>query len=139
MRAARRSIHGLSQRLLGWMGDRTSPVEIELLKRIMDGQASCLVCVLLAAGIIFVVKFIQARAEAVAKHEGRVFLDWKEPVDGGAVASYKIERRGRVIGRIFPACRHHSRTPKVIQDIMARPRLGAGLRKSGRGTKPGSV
>ena len=30
--------------------------------------------------------------------EGWVFLDWKKPVDGGAVASYKIERRERPSG-----------------------------------------
>ena len=30
--------------------------------------------------------------------EGWVFLDWKEPADGGAVASYKIERRLRPAG-----------------------------------------
>jgi hypothetical protein len=27
-----------------------------------------------------------------------VFLDWKKPADGGAVASYKIERRERPTG-----------------------------------------
>ncbi|MCX5772895.1 MAG: hypothetical protein NTZ09_21855 [Candidatus Hydrogenedentes bacterium] len=38
----------------------------------------------------------QARTlEAPRQGEGWVFLDWKEPVDGGAVASYKIERRKR--------------------------------------------
>jgi hypothetical protein len=31
--------------------------------------------------------------EAPRQGEGWVFLDWKEPADGGAVASYKIERR----------------------------------------------
>ena len=98
MRGAQRGIDALSQWLLGRMGNRTSPMEIELLKRIMDGQASCLVHVLLAAGVIFVVKFIQARAEALAKHEGWVFLDWKEPIDGGAVASHKTERRLRPAG-----------------------------------------
>ena len=30
--------------------------------------------------------------------EGWVFLDWKEPVDGGAVAAYKIQRRLRPDG-----------------------------------------
>lgn len=73
-------------------------MEIELLKRMMDAQPSCLVYVLLAAGIIFVVKFVQAGAEAVAKHQGWVFLDWKEPVDGVAVASHKIKRRLRPAG-----------------------------------------
>jgi len=73
-------------------------VEIELLKRIMDGQASCLAYVLLAAGVIFVVKFMLARAKALAKHEGWTFLDWKEPIDGGAVASNKTERRLRPAG-----------------------------------------
>ncbi len=98
MCGAQIGIDGLSQWLFAWMGDRTSPVEIELLKRIMDGQATCLVYPLLAAGIIFVGKFIQARAEAVAKHEGWIVLDWKEPIDGGAVASYKIKRRLRPAG-----------------------------------------
>ena len=73
-------------------------MEIELLNRIMDGQTSCLVYPLLATGVIFVVKFIQAGAEAVAKHEAWIFLDCKEPVDAGAVASYKIERRLRPAG-----------------------------------------
>ncbi len=36
----------------------------------------------------------QARAlEAARQGEGWVFLDWKKPADGGAVAAYKIERR----------------------------------------------
>lgn len=73
-------------------------MKIELLQRIMDGQARCLVYPLLAAGIIFVVKFIQTRAEAVAKHEGWIFPDWKEPIDAGALASYKIEHRLRPSG-----------------------------------------
>lgn len=30
--------------------------------------------------------------------EGWVFLDWKKPADGGAVAAYKIERRERPTG-----------------------------------------
>jgi hypothetical protein len=73
-------------------------MEIELLKRIRNGQATCLVYPLLAAGVIFVVKSMQARAESVAKHQGWIFLDSKEPVDGGAVASHKIERRLRPAG-----------------------------------------
>ena len=41
----------------------------------------------------------QARTlEAPRQGEGWVFLDWKEPVDGGMVASYKIERRLRPVG-----------------------------------------
>lgn len=41
----------------------------------------------------------QARAlEAPREGEGWIFLDWKEPVDGGQVASYKIERRERPEG-----------------------------------------
>jgi hypothetical protein len=41
----------------------------------------------------------QARTlEAPRQGEGWVFLDWKEPIDGGAVASYKIERRLRPAG-----------------------------------------
>jgi len=41
----------------------------------------------------------QARTlEAPRQGEGWVFLDWKEPADGGAVASYKIERRLRPAG-----------------------------------------
>lgn len=36
----------------------------------------------------------QARSlEAPREGEGWVFLDWKEPVDGSAVAAYKIQRR----------------------------------------------
>jgi len=41
----------------------------------------------------------QARAlEAPQQGEGWVFLDWKKPADGGAVAAYKIERRERPSG-----------------------------------------
>jgi len=41
----------------------------------------------------------QARAlEAPQQGEGWVFLDWKQPADGGAVAAYKIERRERPAG-----------------------------------------
>jgi len=41
----------------------------------------------------------QARTlEAPRQAEGWVFLDWKEPAGGGAVASYKIERRERPVG-----------------------------------------
>jgi len=41
----------------------------------------------------------QARTlEIVRQGEGWVFLDWKSPSDGGAVASYKIERRERPSG-----------------------------------------
>jgi len=36
--------------------------------------------------------------EAPRQGEGWVFLDWKKPVDGGAVAAYKIERRERPAG-----------------------------------------
>ncbi len=41
----------------------------------------------------------QPRAlEAPLQGEGWVFIDWKKPSDGGAVASYKIERRQRPAG-----------------------------------------
>lgn len=41
----------------------------------------------------------QPRAlEAPQQGEGWVFLDWKRPADGGAVAAYKIERRERPSG-----------------------------------------
>ena len=41
----------------------------------------------------------QPRAlEAPRQGEGWVFLDWKQPADGGAVAAYKIERRERPAG-----------------------------------------
>ena len=33
--------------------------------------------------------------EAPRQGEGWIFLDWKEPVDGGAVATYKIQRHER--------------------------------------------
>ena len=36
--------------------------------------------------------------EAPRQGEGWIFLDWKEPVDGGAVAAYKIQRRLRPDG-----------------------------------------
>lgn len=36
--------------------------------------------------------------EAPRQDEGWVFLDWKKPTDGGAVAAYKIERRERSSG-----------------------------------------
>ena len=41
----------------------------------------------------------QARTLEVPRQgEGWVFLDWKKPADGGAVASYRIERRERPAG-----------------------------------------
>ena len=41
----------------------------------------------------------QARTlEAPKQGEGWVFLDWKSPSDGGAVAAYRIERRERPAG-----------------------------------------
>ena len=41
----------------------------------------------------------QARTlEAPRQGEGWVFLDWKEPIDGGKVAAYKIQRRERPAG-----------------------------------------
>ncbi len=41
----------------------------------------------------------QARSLEVPRQgEGWVFLDWKKPSDGGAVASYKVERRERPAG-----------------------------------------
>ncbi len=41
----------------------------------------------------------QARTlEAPRQGDGWVLLDWKEPVDGGKVAAYKIERRERPSG-----------------------------------------
>ncbi len=41
----------------------------------------------------------QARLlEAPREGEGWIFLDWKAPVDGGQVASYRIERRERPEG-----------------------------------------
>ena len=41
----------------------------------------------------------QPRAlEAPQQGEGWVFLDWKKPADGGAVAAYKIERREQPTG-----------------------------------------
>lgn len=41
----------------------------------------------------------QARnLEMPRQGEGWIFLDWKNPSDGGAVASYKIERRQRPAG-----------------------------------------
>ena len=41
----------------------------------------------------------QARSlEAPQQGEGWIFLDWKKPADGGAVAAYKIERRERPAG-----------------------------------------
>ena len=36
--------------------------------------------------------------EGPQEGEGWIFLDWKKPVDGGAVASCKIERRERPAG-----------------------------------------
>jgi len=36
--------------------------------------------------------------EAPRQGEGWIFLDWKKPADGGAVAAYKIERRERPTG-----------------------------------------
>ena len=36
--------------------------------------------------------------EATRQGEGWVFLDWKSPADGGAVVSYRVERRERPAG-----------------------------------------
>jgi len=36
--------------------------------------------------------------EAPRQGDGWIFLDWKKPADGGAVAAYKIERRERPTG-----------------------------------------
>ena len=36
--------------------------------------------------------------ETTSQGEGWIFLDWKRPADGGAVAAYKIERRERPSG-----------------------------------------
>lgn len=36
--------------------------------------------------------------EAPQQGDGYVFLDWKEPIGGGAVAAYKIQRRERPAG-----------------------------------------
>ena len=36
--------------------------------------------------------------EAPSQGEGWIFLDWKKPADGGAVAAYKIERREQPTG-----------------------------------------
>ena len=36
--------------------------------------------------------------EASQQGDGWVFLDWKKPIEGGAVASYRIERRERPTG-----------------------------------------
>jgi len=59
-------------KLLGW-GGRKAPTSLQA-----PGQARLL--------------------EAPREGEGWVFLDWKEPVDGGAVAAYKIQRRERPSG-----------------------------------------
>ncbi len=58
--------------LLGW-GGKAAPTALEA-----PGQARTL--------------------EIVSQGEGWVTLDWKSPADGGAVASYKIERRERPAG-----------------------------------------
>ena len=36
--------------------------------------------------------------EAPRQDEGWIFLDWKEPMDGGKVAAYKVQRRERPSG-----------------------------------------
>ena len=41
---------------------------------------------------------VRRALEAPRQGDGWVFLDWKEPVDGGKVAAYKIERRERPSG-----------------------------------------
>jgi hypothetical protein len=37
--------------------------------------------------------------EAKRQGPGWVYLDWKEPVDGGAVAAYRVEARGKMGGQ----------------------------------------
>ena len=59
-------------KLIGW-GGRKSKTPLEL-----PGQARTL--------------------EAPRQGEGWIFLDWKEPVDGGKPAAYKIQRRERPEG-----------------------------------------
>ncbi|MFH2056489.1 MAG: fibronectin type III domain-containing protein [bacterium] len=39
--------------------------------------------------------------EAPREGEGWIFLDWKEPTDGGAVAAYKVQRRERPDGNFL--------------------------------------
>jgi hypothetical protein len=36
--------------------------------------------------------------EAMKQGDGWLFLDWKQPVDGGRVIAYNIERRNRTDG-----------------------------------------
>jgi len=59
-------------KLLGW-GGRKTPTALEV-----PGQARTL--------------------EAPQQGEGWIFLDWKEPIDGGKPAAYKIHRRERPEG-----------------------------------------
>jgi hypothetical protein len=59
-------------KLIGW-GGRKSPTSLEA-----PGQARTL--------------------EALREGEGWILLDWKEPVDGGRVAAYRVERRQRADG-----------------------------------------
>jgi hypothetical protein len=46
--------------------------------------------------------------EAPKQGEGWVFLDWKQPADGGRVSAYKIQRRQRPGWRVA-GCRHGNR------------------------------
>lgn len=41
--------------------------------------------------------------EVIKQGDGWVFLDWKEPVGGGAVSAYKIQRRERAAGNWIDA------------------------------------
>jgi hypothetical protein len=59
-------------KLIGW-GARKSPTTLDA-----PGQARSL--------------------EALREGDGWILLDWKEPVDGGRVAAYRIERRQRADG-----------------------------------------
>jgi len=47
---------------------------------------------------LYNVPFAQRQLEAMQQGDGWTLLDWKEPVDGGRVIEYKIQRRNRTDG-----------------------------------------
>jgi hypothetical protein len=87
----------------------------------------------------------QARLlEAPRQGEGWVFLDWKQPAEGGKVSAYKIQRRNRPEGTwqdVATAIETEStlvEQPKGAELESAR-RIGGAINKSGEGSSSNTV